>query len=162
MPKAILPLYLGLDFGTSGARAQVIDINGDVVAHAHCSYDINQWPSWLHAMAWLFATLPAPVRHRLAAIAIDGTSSTVLLCDASNTPLLPPQLYNDDLAHEEAEHIGKFAPLDHNAAAPSASLAKLLYALKQPHAEAPVYFTDQASWLASMLTGIPGDRKSVV
>ena len=142
MPKAILPLYLGLDFGTSGARAQVIDKNGDVVAHAHCSYDLAQWPSWLHAMAWLFATLPAPVRHRLAAIAIDGTSSTVLLCDASNTPLHSPQLYNDDGARVEAERIATFAPHDHIAAATSSSLAKLLYIFKQLHAEALVYFTD--------------------
>ena len=156
MPNAILPLYLGLDFGTSGARAQVIDKNGDVVAHAHCSYDLAQWPSWLHAMAWLFATLPAPVRHRLAAIAIDGTSSTVLLCDASNTPLLPPQLYNDYCARVEAEHIAVYSPSGHITASPTSSLAKLLYVLKQPHATPARYFTDQASWLASMLTGIPG------
>lgn len=161
MPKAIQPsaphpLYLGLDFGTSGARAQVIDAKGDVVAQAHCSYDINQWQSWLHAMAWLFATLPAPVRQRLAAIAIDGTSSTVLLCDASNTPMHPPQLYNDDGARVEAEHITVYSPSGHIAASPTSSLAKLLYGLKQPHATPPCYFTDQASWLASMLTGKPG------
>ena len=156
MPNAILPLYLGLDFGTSGARAQVIDKNGDVVAHANCSYDINQWQSWLHAMAWLFATLPAPVRHRLAAIAIDGTSSTVLLCDASNTPLHSPQLYNDDCARVEAEHIAVYSPSGHITASPTSSLAKLLYVLKQPHATPPRFFTDQASWLASMLSGIPG------
>lgn len=149
-------LYLGLDFGTSGARAQVIDANGSHVAQAHCSYDINQWQSWLHALTCLFATLPAPVRHRIKAIAIDGTSSTVLLCDETNTPLHPPQLYNDDRAQVEAERIAACAPRGHIAAAPSASLAKLLHALKQPHAKAPGYFTDQASWLAAMLTGQPG------
>ncbi|MBI5753361.1 MAG: FGGY-family carbohydrate kinase [Hydrogenophilales bacterium] len=149
-------LYLGLDFGTSGARTQVIDANGSLIAQAHCSYDINQWQSWLHALTWLFATLPAPVRHRIKAIAIDGTSSTVLLCDETNTPLHPPQLYNDDHARVEAERIAACAPRGHIAAAPSASLAKLLYALKQPHAKAPAYFTDQASWLAAMLTGQPG------
>lgn len=146
-------LYLGLDFGTSGARAQVIDANGSHVAQAHCSYDLTQWQSWLHALTCLFATLPAPVRHRIKAIAIDGTSSTVLLCDETNTPLHPPQLYNDDRARLEAERIAACAPRGHIAAAPSSSLAKLLHALKQPHAKAPGYFTDQASWLAAMLTG---------
>ena len=149
-------LYLGLDFGTSGARAQVIDAKGGLVAQAHCSYELSNWESWLHAMAWLFATLPAPMRHRLAAIAIDGTSSTILLCDETNTPLHPPLLYNDDRARIEAERIAACAPPGHIAAAPTSSLAKLLYALKQPHTETSAYFTDQASWLAAMLTGKPG------
>ncbi|MEK6662566.1 MAG: FGGY-family carbohydrate kinase [Pseudomonadota bacterium] len=150
------PLYLGLDFGTSGARAQVIDADGTLVAQAHCSYNLAQWQSWLQALTWLFATLPAPVRHRLAAIAIDGTSSTVLLCDETNTPLHPPLLYNDDHAQLEAESIAASAPRGHIAATSTSSLAKLLYALKLPHTEAPGYFTDQASWLAAMLTGKPG------
>lgn len=150
------PFYLGLDFGTSGARAHVIDADGSLVAQAHCSYDIHQWQSWLRALAWLFATLPAPVRHRIKAIAIDGTSSTVLLCDETNTPLHPPQLYNDDRAWLEAERIAACAPRGHIAASPTSSLAKLLYALKQPHTASPGYFTDQASWLAAMLTGQPG------
>lgn len=149
------PLYLGLDFGTSGARAQVIDEQGNPVAQAQCAYDLNDWQSWLHALAWLCANLPARVRHELAAIAIDGTSSTVLLCDERNKPLHPPLLYNDSRAQSEAGRIAACAP-GHIAAAPSASLAKLLYLLKQPHAEPPAFFTDQASWLASMLTGQPG------
>ncbi|MBT9611798.1 MAG: FGGY-family carbohydrate kinase [Burkholderiales bacterium] len=149
-------LSLGLDFGTSGARAQVIDTNGSVVAQAHCSYDLAQWQSWLHALTWLLGTLPAPVRRRIKAIAIDGTSSTVLLCDATNTPLHPPQLYNDGRARIEADRIAACAPSGHIAAAPTSSLAKLLHALQQPHTEPPGYFTDQASWLASMLTGKPG------
>ncbi len=134
----------------------MIDADGALVAQAHCSYDLAQWQSWLHALAWLFATLPAPVRHRLAAIAIDGTSSTVLLCDETNTPLHPPQLYSDDRARVEAERIAACAPRGHIAASPTSSLAKLLYVLKQHHAETPGYFTDQASWLAAMLTGKPG------
>ncbi len=150
------PLYLGLDFGTSGARAQVIDAKGNLVAQAHCTYALTDWQGWLRALAWLFSSLPALVRERLAAIAIDGTSSTVLLCDETNTPLHPPLLYNDDRAGLEAKRIAAYAPHGHIAAAPSASLAKLLYALKQPYAETPTYFTDQASWLASMLTGKPG------
>jgi len=149
-------LYLGLDFGTSGARAHVIDAKGSPVAQAHCSYELADWQSWLQALAWLFATLPAPVRHRLDAIAIDGTSSTVLLCNETNTPLHPPLLYNDDRARNEAERIATCAPRGHIAAAPTSSLAKLLFALEQTPAKAPTYFTDQASWLASMLTGKPG------
>jgi len=79
-----------------------------------------------------------------------------LLCNETNTPLHPPLLYNDDRARNEAERIATCAPRGHIAAAPSSSLAKLLFALEQTPAKAPTYFTDQASWLASMLTGKPG------
>jgi sugar (pentulose or hexulose) kinase len=148
-------LFLGLDFGTSGARAIVIDENERVVARAHALYDIHDWMSWLKALAWLVAELPKPVRHRLAGIAIDGTSSTVLLCDATNRPLTIPLLYNDDRARAEADKIRAFAP-GHTAAAPTSSLAKLLWLRNQPGTARARYCTDQAGWLAAMLTGRPG------
>ena len=149
-------LYLGLDFGTSGARAQVIDREGALVAQAHCAYDLADWQSWLHALVWLCASLPKPIRQQIEAIAIDGTSSTVLLCDETNTPLHPARLYNDDRAQAEARAIADCVSPNHIAATPTSSLAKLLAMLKLPHAKPPVYFTDQASWLASMLTAKPG------
>lgn len=149
-------LYLGLDFGSSGARAFVIDDNERVVARAHAIYDIHDWMSWLKALAWLVAELPKPVRHRLAGIAVDGTSSTVLLCDATNRPLTIPLLYNDDRARTEAAKIRALAPSGHCAAMPTSSLAKLLWLRSQPGTAHARYCTDQASWLAAMLTGRPG------
>jgi len=149
-------LFLGLDFGTSGARAIVIDDNERIVARAHALYDIRDWMSWVKALAWLVAELPKPARHRLAAIAIDGTSSTVLLCDATNRPLTAPLLYSDDHAQAEAERIRAIAPAGHTAAAPTSSLAKLLWLRAQPGTARARYCTDQASWLAALLTGRPG------
>jgi sugar (pentulose or hexulose) kinase len=125
-------LFLGLDFGTSGARACVIDESERVVARAHAIYDIHDWMSWLKALAWLVAELPKSHRHKLAAIAVDGTSSTVLLCDATNRPLAAPLLYSDDRARGEAEKVRAFAPPGHTAATPSSSLAKLLWLRNQP------------------------------
>ncbi len=149
-------LFLGLDFGTSGARAIVIDDSERIVARAHALYDIQDWMSWVKALAWLVAELPKPTRHRLAAIAVDGTSSTVLLCDATNRPLTAPLLYNDDRARTEAERVRALAPPGHSAAVPTSSLAKLLWLRNQPGTARARYCTDQASWLAAMLTGKPG------
>jgi len=149
-------LYLGLDFGTSGARAMVINAHGEIAAQAHCNYDIENWQSWLRALAWLCASLPRPIRQRLAAIAIDGTSSTVLLCNETNTPLLPPLLYNDARAANTVAAIAAHAPLGHIAASATSSLAKLRYLLQHPAAKHARYFSDQAGWLAAMLTGKPG------
>lgn len=149
-------LYLGLDFGTSGARAMVIDTHGQVISQAHCNYDIADWQSWLLALHWLCASLPAPLRRRIAAIAIDGTSSSVLLCNASNVPIAPPLLYNDASAAAQVPKIAMHAPAGHNVISATSSLAKLLH-LRQRHSSlAAGYFCDQASWLAAMLTGKPG------
>jgi len=150
------PLYLGLDFGTGGARAIVIDAQGNIAAQAHCNYDIAGWPSWLRALAWLCASLPRPIRQRLAAIAIDGTSSTVLLCDETNVPVLPPLLYNDARAANAVAEIAAHASSGHIAASATSSLAKLRYLLQRPAAKHARYFSDQANWLAAMLTGRPG------
>lgn len=44
----------------------------------------------------LLGGLPADVRARVAALAIDGTSSTALLLDAADGRLLaPPKLYDE-------------------------------------------------------------------
>jgi sugar (pentulose or hexulose) kinase len=150
------PLYLGLDFGTSGARAMVINAHGEIAAQAHCHYDIANWQSWLHALTWLCASLPRSIRQRLAAIAIDGTSSTVLLCDASNVPLLPPLLYNDTSAATTFAQISAHVPAGHIASNASSSLAKLHFLLQQVESKQAHYFSDQASWLAAMLTAKPG------
>ena len=150
------PLYLGLDFGTSGARAMLIDAQGQSVAQTQCTYELADWRSWLSALHWLCTSLPRPLRQRIAAIAIDGTSSTVLLCDASNTPLASPMLYNDASAAAQVTHIAALAPSGHNAASATSSLAKLLHLLQQHHFASAGYCSDQASWLAAMLTGKPG------
>ena len=149
-------LYLGLDFGTSGARAIVIDAQGHIAAQAHCNYDIENWKSWLRALTWLCASLPRPIRQRLAAIAIDGTSSTVLLCDETNVPVLPPLLYNDARAANAVAEIMAHGPPGHIATSATSSLAKLRYLLQYPESKHARYFNDQASWLAAMLTGKPG------
>ncbi len=149
-------LFLGLDFGTTGARACVIDDAGRIVARVHALYDIQDWMSWLKALAWLVGELPKSVRHRLGAIAVAGTSGTVLLTDATNRPLTPPLLYNDDRAAAEAERIRAVAPAGHVAAMPSSALAKLLWLRAQPGTARARYCADQAGWLAAMLTGRPG------
>ena len=150
------PLFLGLDFGTTGARAMLIDDQNQIVAQAHCTYDIRDCFSWLRALQWLCASLPANLRQRISNIAIDGTSSTLLLCDASNTPLASPILYNDACATEQLGLIAAHAPNGHTVRSATSSLAKLLY-LRQRHSHpATGYCSDQASWLAAMLTGRPG------
>ncbi|MFW6359656.1 MAG: carbohydrate kinase, partial [Chroococcales cyanobacterium] len=74
--------YLGIDFGTSGARAIAIDSNGTIKAQAQSSFvsATDLAVSWKKTLFQLIEALPKSVRQGIDAIAINGTSSTVLLC----------------------------------------------------------------------------------
>ncbi|PRQ45892.1 hypothetical protein RchiOBHm_Chr3g0496591 [Rosa chinensis] len=75
-------LYLGLDFGTSGARK-----SEEKMDWAH---------SWKATLFSLLGDIPSHLRKLVAFISIDGTSTTTLIVD-SNTrePLWRPFLYNE-------------------------------------------------------------------
>lgn len=156
IPSPAPPYFLGLDFGTSGARAIVIDKDEQIVAQAHARYEIDNAISWVEGLAWLFKSLPPRVRQHLKHIAIAGTSSTVLLCNETNHPLAPPLRYNDSRAQEQARRIARRAPKGHIASNATSSLAKLLWLRQTVGDGTPRFCADQASWLAALLTGRPG------
>lgn len=151
------PFFLGIDFGTSGARAIAIDADGAMLAEARQTFGGEQTAEiWRAALFELIARIPAAVRRTLGAIAINGTSATVLLCDASNQPLCPPLLYNDNRAQAEAESLRNTAPEGSPVLSASSSLAKLLWLQKQPEISRARFFLHQADWLAALLHGRPG------
>ncbi|MDP2253502.1 MAG: carbohydrate kinase, partial [Thiobacillus sp.] len=123
--------FLGIDFGTSGARSCVIDAEGAVVAEDARDFgtleDYERAGIWREALWDLLASLPPAIRTQLSDIALDGTSGTVLACDEELSPRHPPLLYNDDRAVEEAALIAKTATPGHPAAAASSGLAKVLW-----------------------------------
>lgn len=92
-------LYLGIDFGTSGARAIVIDATGAVQSEAQCGFEATPLAEltaiWQNTLYRLIEQIPASIRQDITRIAIDGTSATVLLCDREGTPITEPLLYND-------------------------------------------------------------------
>ncbi|MEN6629527.1 MAG: FGGY-family carbohydrate kinase [Sulfuricella sp.] len=148
--------YLGIDFGTSGARAIAIDSDGAILAEAQIALTEQSAPSWRTALFGLIGQIPPDIRQRLGAIAINGTSASVLLCDADNQPLCPPLLYHDSRARVEAKSLEQLAPPGHPALSASSSLAKLLWLQKQPEFSRARFFLHQAYWLAALLHGKPG------
>lgn len=148
--------YLGIDFGTSGARAIAIEPQGSVLAECRCAYASNNASAqdWEHTLWALLDQIPQTIRQRLQAIAIDGTSATVLLCDRNNAPITEPLLYNDSRGGAPT-----VAPVDSPAHSATSSLAKALWwhthlpdhRLHQAH-----YLVHQADWLSSLLHGKPG------
>lgn len=151
-PTSAANLYLGLDFGTGGARASLIDDAETEVFQIGVAFRDNIWQEWLVALRQLLTAIPAELRPRILAIAFCGTSGTSLLCDERGQPLLPAILYDDHRAQAEAARI----PSGNIAASATSSLAKLLWFLGRPESANAHYFLHQADWLAFQLHGKPG------
>src|SRR5918998_6888436 len=152
-------LYLGIDFGTSGARAVVIDSAGNIEAEAQYPFEAtgtNTATSWQTALCTLIEQIPQERRREIRAIAIDGTSSTVLLCDARGQPIDEPILYNDGRGVAVIERLKAIAPPNHTVLSATSSLAKLLWwqeARGKRQEARGCYFLHQADWLAFLLHG---------
>jgi len=144
-----MTFYLGLDFGTSGARACVLDKAGETVSENRAAYaDPASAQAWREALFGLIDDLPAEIRLNLAALAIDGTSGTLLAADAAFEPMAPALLYNDGRAADEARAIG-----NPQYGATSGLAKRLWLAENFPDA---VHCFHQADWLAALLTGRGG------
>ena len=149
--------YLGIDFGTSGARA--IAINQEKIILAQVIYPFNNAAPhnlaaiWQRALYSLLEQIPSKIRKHLKAIAINGTSSTVLLCDRAGHPLDQPLLYNDNRGVAVLEEMRNIAIANQVVMSASSSLAKLLWWQKQAVFSQAVYFLHQADWLSFLLHG---------
>jgi sugar (pentulose or hexulose) kinase len=152
--------FLGIDFGTSGARCCVIDADGAIIAEDKRDFgaleEYERAGIWREALWDLIAALPLAIRSQLSDIALDGTSGTVLACDEELTPRHPPLLYNDDRAVTEAALIAKTATPGHPATALTSGLAKMLWLKKRLGLTGARLYLNQADWLSGLLSGRVG------
>jgi len=154
-------LFVGVDLGTSGVRAVAMDHGGNRVAQARQPLPaperdgarLTQDPAlWWAAAQAVLASLCAQVdARRIAAIAVDGTSGTLLLTDATGRPLTAGWMYNDASCTEPAARIAAIAPADSAAHGASSPLARLLH-LQAQHLDA-VHALHQADWITACLSG---------
>ncbi|MEG3436547.1 FGGY-family carbohydrate kinase [Pannus brasiliensis CCIBt3594] len=149
-------LFLGIDFGTSGARAIAIDDNETLRTEISLPFTDTGADRWKEILFALLESLPRSLRLEIEAIAIDGTSSTVLLCDASGNSIEEPIFYNDTRGNAVLDRIREIAPADHPVISSTSSLAKLFWYADRPSFPRAAYFLHQADWLAFLLHGKPG------
>lgn len=160
------PLYLGIDIGTSGVRAVAIDSDEAIVGSAHRPMAPPERPDgqvrqdagiWWTVVEAVLTDLSGRVdMSRVAALAVDGTSGTILLTDEAGQPLVPARMYNDQSAADQGAAIDRHAPSDSVARGASSSLARLL-ALLEEAGGAPVrHALHQADWIAGRLCGVHG------
>lgn len=153
--------YLGIDFGTSGARAIAINALAQIQAQATYPYPpaaAPQWPlSWKTALLTLIKQIAQAVPGEIKSIVINGTSATVLLCDGTGTPLTEPLFYNDGRGATVLPMLQAIAPPGHTVLSATSSLAKLLWWQQHPSCQREFqqarFFLHQADWLAFLLHG---------
>lgn len=151
--------YLGLDFGTSGARSIAIDSLGQICHEARADYggDLADPVTWRWALLTLLSQLPPAIANRLTRIAIDGTSGTMLLVDGEGLPIGGALLYNDDRGAAWVDRLRPLVPENHGVLSATSTLVKLLWSLEHlPLDSEPVYLLHQADWIASLLHGLLG------
>lgn len=148
---------IGIDMGTSGARALAMTPDGTVLASAAARLstftDNHRDPKhWLAAFrSALSAVLDLIDRRTVKAIAIDGTSGTLLPVDDAGHVLAEPMMYNDPVADPHIlQAIAARAPAESAAHGPTSGLAKLIRFQSIPNVLRVIH---QADWLAGHLTG---------
>jgi xylulokinase len=110
-------MYLGIDLGTSGLRALLVDEDGKAVATAEVGYPVSHpipgWSEqdpadWLAAFRSVIADLldrAGPQMAQLRGIGVAGQMHGATLLDRTGTVLRPCMLWNDTRSFEQAERL---------------------------------------------------------
>jgi xylulokinase len=165
-PPAQDAIYIGIDLGTSGCGVVAIDGDENILARASApipvpmkhdqqvTQDANLWWKAVSAaLTHIFKEVPAA---KVAAISVDGTSGTLLLCDKKGVPVTPAMMYNDNRAVSQAEKILVTAGKNSGAHGASSSLAKLLWLQERGIDKKSAHALHQADWIVGKLTGLWG------
>ncbi len=154
---------IGIDLGTSGCRGVGIDRQGRVLATVqhplppstspHPGWMEQSPEDWWQAVIAVIRCLQQAIPdHQAAAIAIDGTSTTLLLTDGQGRPLTAGLMYNDQRAREESRALEALAPPQAMVDSPSSSLSKLLWLLRHSSPSHP-HALHQSEWITGRLCG---------
>ncbi len=145
---------IGIDVGTSGVRAALVDSAGAPLAWgaAPLPADLRRAPEawWLAVTQALDGLRAGADLSRVRAVAVDGTSGTVLPVDLAGVPVGPASLYNDPADPAMVRRVAAFAPAESAAHGATSPLAKLLV---MQTALGVAHVLHQADWIAGRLCG---------
>ena len=144
------PLVLGIDLGTSGVRVAVINADRELLHTQAIGYagGIHRPEDWLEACRSLLHSIPGPLRHCLRALAVDGTSGTLLACDQQGAPLTEALSYARAFP-EHGQRIHDLVPQGGPASSSSGSVARALHLIDQLGPN--LLLRHQADWINGWL-----------
>lgn len=148
---------LGIDIGTSGVRAAILAADGAIVAMASASFavmgdDPAAPRTWERAAFGCLEDLRAECGlEQVLAIAVDGTSGTIVAVDQEGEPVGAVRMY-DSVCGDEAilARIAAAAPHDSAALGRTSALARVLGTQDRPGVR---HLIHQADWLSGRLSG---------
>ena len=135
-------MYLGLDLGTSGVKAMLIDGDQRVVAVANAAIEVSRpHPGWSEQdpLDWIRATREAvgalkashgPALSAVKGIGLSGHMHGATLIDAADQVLRPCILWNDTRSHVEAAALDadpRFRAITGNIVFPGFTAPKLAW-----------------------------------
>ncbi|WP_287180599.1 FGGY-family carbohydrate kinase [Mesorhizobium sp.] len=151
------PLSIGIDIGTSGARAVAMRPDFSIAARSAVPLDrfgqnARDPSAWWSAVGAALAELLSGIdRAAVRSIAVDGTSGTLLAVDGAGRPLAEPLMYNDKVDDDAIQAvIAREAPAASAARGPTSGLAKALSFQRLPGVAAVLH---QADWIAGQFSG---------
>src|SRR6266542_1801298 len=113
------PLFVGLDIGTSGVKAGVVNARGEILALATtpCTVDrpkpgfVEQdpetyWAAAAHCLREALVT-PGVDARKVAALSSCGHAPTLVLLDERDVPVRPAIVWQDTRATLEAERLAR-------------------------------------------------------
>ena len=150
-------LVIGIDVGTSGVRCVAMDGAGEIAAQAgvqmadHGADPCAAGTWWSAASAALLVLLSQIDARSVRALAVDGTSGTMLPVDMDGAPLASAMMYCDPIADAAIlASIAAAAPAGSAARGAASGLAKAMVFQDLSGLAAIVH---QADWIAGMLSG---------
>lgn len=148
-------LAAGLDIGTSGCRAVVIDAHRRPVAWGRCRWPQGDMPTspelWHQTALAALAQACTPCSGRIDYLTIDATSPSVLLSTLEGTPLTRALLYNEPAVQRFSEPLAHLAPPASAAYGVNSGLARALQLASQAAPGQGFLIHSQADWLAASL-----------
>jgi len=159
-----MSLFLGIDMGTSACRIAAIDTDEQLKALVRVALpepiqegnQCEQAPDiWWHACTEALDTILTQIpASEVDAIAVDGTSSTLMLCDELGIPQGNALMYRDQRASSQARQLDSIVPASAAVHSPSSSLAKLLWFKDQGMLNRELKALHQADWITGQLTEV--------
>jgi D-ribulokinase len=150
-------LVIGIDVGTSGVRCLAMDSAGAVAAQAGVRMadhgaEASDAQTWRRAMSAALRLLLAQIEPKsVRAMAVDGTSGTLLPIDKDGAPLSLALMYSDTVSDESIlKAIAAVAPAASAARGATSGLAKAITFKDLPALSRIVH---QADWIAGLLSG---------